>query len=955
MLKNLSKFMRNALVVMLAVSLVLVSGTILPGTKKVYAAAQATYYVSPTGSDSNPGTQSQPFATVTKARDVIRTINGNMTGDIIVYLRGGKYYLNSPITFTEADSGTNGYNIYYMNYSGETPEIIGGQKITGWVQDSGNIYKANVGTGWTFHTLFENGVRAVKARYPNTGYLLHDTGSGNWAEAPSAPSTPCWFTFRSGNIPNWSDMVGGEVNIWGWFDWHNSTILITAFDYSNRKITLQRYPIWGVQENPQTTSFPRQGNYSRYYIQGVKSALDVAGEFYLNTSTGYLYYYPRCAVPSDINSQEIIAPKMKNVIEFKGSATSNLIHNIQMKGVKIRVSDFSNTYDTWYDGTNPANRPLRGAGNSDAHYENNEPSANRYGLIYLNNAKDITLHTLDISNTGYNGVFMDKYCQKVAVFNSQIYDIGMSGVFICGGSDNMTDTLISRDNLIQNNYLYQCSKLVGHGNGVTIEQSAYNNVNHNEIHDIRRAGIMLLGSYDNSSDVNLNRYNLIDYNKIYNCVTDSTDNGNIYTFAGGKNNKFDHNMSYDVRTLLNGDGTGPYYGAYYLDNHSDYWTVSNNIGYTPATIFQNDNYPTITLTNNSLSSNPADWAAAGLDSTQMGHITMTDPVWPAVNVAPQATVTASSEFSSSYAAAKAVDGIIGVHDSGEWASNEYNPWIQLNWGSSQKINKVVLYDRPNTTNWIPDGTLTFSDSSSISVTGIPNNGTAKEVSFADKTVTWVKFQAANGDTTYATNGLSEIQVYTSSGATPTPMFSDDFNDNSLGAAWTTIGGTWSESGQTLSQSSIANGYPKKAIISNSGVNFGSNHTITARVKIDSWTDGDYARAGIGLFTGTSDGFGYYLLFHNNHSTVAFLDDAAAWGPSYTFNWSSGTWYWFKLKMENGTLYGKIWQDGATEPSNWPYSWTRSGRSGYPGLDGGAGNTSAGTSAASFDDVTVTTN
>lgn len=46
----------------------------------------ATYYVSPNGSDNNDGTsQSAPFKTLEKARDTVRTINGDMTGDIVVY------------------------------------------------------------------------------------------------------------------------------------------------------------------------------------------------------------------------------------------------------------------------------------------------------------------------------------------------------------------------------------------------------------------------------------------------------------------------------------------------------------------------------------------------------------------------------------------------------------------------------------------------------------------------------------------------------------------------------------------------------------------------------------------------------------------------------------------------------------------------------------------------------
>lgn len=132
----------------------------------VLADTQASYYVSPTGNDSNPGTLSQPFATITRARDVIRTINSNMTGDIYVYLREGMYTLTETIELNQNDSGTNGYNIIYKNYTGENPVISGGTAITGWsVYDSTNsIYKANVPSSFDTRQLYVNGLRADRAK-----------------------------------------------------------------------------------------------------------------------------------------------------------------------------------------------------------------------------------------------------------------------------------------------------------------------------------------------------------------------------------------------------------------------------------------------------------------------------------------------------------------------------------------------------------------------------------------------------------------------------------------------------------------------------------------------------------------------------------------------------------------------------------------------------------------------
>jgi hypothetical protein len=171
-----------------------------------------------------------------------------------------------------------------------------------------------------------------------------------------------------------------------------------------------------------------------------------------------------------------------------------------------------------------------------------------------------------------------------------------------------------------------------------------------------------------------------------------------------------------------------------------------------------------------------------------------------------------------------------------------------------------------------------------------------------------------------------------------------------------VGGVWAESGGVLSQTSAASADPKKAIISNTGLTFGSDLTITAKVRIDTWIDGDLARGGVSLFTNTGDGNGYNLLFHNNHNTVQWLDDKVMWvTPAYTFSFTNSNWYWFRMNMSSGTLYGKIWLDGTAEPASWPYSWTRSGRSGYPALNGGSSTGGSSYSTVSFDDVLVCAN
>jgi hypothetical protein len=195
-----------------------------------------------------------------------------------------------------------------------------------------------------------------------------------------------------------------------------------------------------------------------------------------------------------------------------------------------------------------------------------------------------------------------------------------------------------------------------------------------------------------------------------------------------------------------------------------------------------------------------------------------------------------------------------------------------------------------------------------------------------------------------------VSFYTS----PPPKAAvDKFDGGTLGKQWKIMGGTWNVSNGELTQKDDTPADPKKAIFGNTGVDLRANQTITALVKVNSWSGKEGERAGVSLFVDPYFGRGYSLVFAENQSTVRFVDDFVTWGPRYKFDWRPGTWYWFKLKMADDVLCGKVWPKGSAEPSDWPYVWATSSRvrypQGYPALNGGV----AGGNSAAFADVSVT--
>lgn len=135
------------------------------------------------------------------------------------------------------------------------------------------------------------------------------------------------------------------------------------------------------------------------------------------------------------------------------------------------------------------------------------------------------------------------------------------------------------------------------------------------------------------------------------------------------------------------------------------------------------------------------------------------------NIAPRATVTVSTSLGPQYRGENVTDGMIGVPGKGEWAclgdTTDWGyirfPWVQLTWKEPQKINRVVLFDRPSARDHVAGGKLLFSDGSTVWVNQIPNEGFGKEVRFETKTVMWVKFIVTDGKGKDL--GFSEIEVF----------------------------------------------------------------------------------------------------------------------------------------------------------------------------------------------------
>jgi hypothetical protein len=94
----------------------------------VYGAELA---VSPDGDDGGPGTLTEPFLTLGRARQAVRDLvaAGLPDGGVVVWLREGSYPLSETLDLGTEDSGNDGRPVIWRGYPGERAHITGGLTI----------------------------------------------------------------------------------------------------------------------------------------------------------------------------------------------------------------------------------------------------------------------------------------------------------------------------------------------------------------------------------------------------------------------------------------------------------------------------------------------------------------------------------------------------------------------------------------------------------------------------------------------------------------------------------------------------------------------------------------------------------------------------------------------------------------------------------------------------------
>ncbi len=467
-------------------NIMLLAATLLPVMCLSTCAASpqaADLFISLEGSDGHAGSHQEPFRTLERARDRIRALKQAAQlpdGGLTVWLREGLYQRQQTFELTEQDSGSAGAPIVYCAYPGEQVQITGGRQITGftpvtnsdilqYLSESarGNVLVANLPTQGITHfghpvavgsrpQVFFNNQPMTLARWPNEDWArtVKVTDAGLDENASHGGK----FIYGGDEPDRWVGKTGVFLHGFWTHDWADDILCVQSIDAQKKEITLADRHGYGLD----TRGYGER----RYYALNILEELDCPGEWYLDRTTGQLYFWPPASVE---NATVTLSMREEPLISLNGASY------ITIQGLTIECC--------------------------------------RSHAVTINKGSHNLIADCVVRNIGNRAVVLSTTTNS-GVVACDIYSIGAGGIILDGGD---RQSLQPGSNYAVNNHIWDYARRkLTYGPAVQL-RGVGNRVAHNLIHDAPHNAILLSGND-----------HLIEFNEIHHVCQETGDVGAFY-------------------------------------------------------------------------------------------------------------------------------------------------------------------------------------------------------------------------------------------------------------------------------------------------------------------------------------------------------------------------------------------------------------------------------------------
>ncbi len=514
------------------------------------------FFVAADAVSGGDGSVEHPLRTLEEARDAIRNLESLPEGGVTVYLREGVYERAETFELTAEDSGTEDATITYRNYPCETVQIIGGRKVSGWeelssgpvydrlpaearghvyvldlaaqgIEDYGEMLQLRTWLDGDPHNridgpvpleLFIDGKPMRLARYPN----LTEDGSNDWLK--SAEGTSGSTLVYEGTRPsdrNWADHLDAAnpimIRSYLHFYYYACLSAVSSIDPGSNSLTVDEQCGSLLADH-------------YYFVYNVLEELDEPGEYWLDRSSGALYFWPEDSFGPDSNL--VVSLLEGPIVHADG------LHDVVFRGLSFEAS--------------------RGRG------------------VFLEDCQDISFHRCRIANVGKVGldtVKGDVQSTRILFSRGEVFATGQSAIVLSGG---VRSTLTPSDNMVTDSHVHLFGRVLD-GSGVRFGHSNRHGCGGTIQHSIVEDGAGLCVVTESPMTV-------IEHNIIRRCSKDTGDLGAVYwgyMDPASRGNRVRYNIIADTYVRTNewtGHGSTPYSNnGIYVDGMGSGGDVSMNL------------------------------------------------------------------------------------------------------------------------------------------------------------------------------------------------------------------------------------------------------------------------------------------------------------------------------------------------------------------------------------------
>ena len=289
-------------------------------------------------------------------------------------------------------------------------------------------------------------------------------------------------------------------------------------------------------------------------MDNVFEALSRPGEWYLDRTTGRLYYIPMAG--ENPEKTEIYAPKAEQLIRLEGKPDeSQYVEFLRFEGLTFRHTDWNYPPDIA-----------------------KQAAHNVPGAIRMEGARYCTVEGCRIEHVGGYGIELADGCMSNRIVGNEVFDVGAGGAKLNGSDVEGPRSRRTGGNNITDNHINSGARVFHSAVGILSMHSFGNDISHNHIHEFYYTGISCGWAWGYRDNVSKN--NRIEKNHIHHIGHGRfalNDIGGIYILGVQPGTVVRGNVIHDVDKHQ--------YGGWgiYPDEGSSHLLIENNICYNTCT------------------------------------------------------------------------------------------------------------------------------------------------------------------------------------------------------------------------------------------------------------------------------------------------------------------------------------------------------------------------------------